>query len=139
MVPAKTRPMNVVLRSPWSARENPPQDLGYPVGPGNADEGQGTQTGTRKLVPIRVVSFRWCLTQKFLTIRSPTSFRVTCPPCKIGFPVLGCFETHDKHRAGQCNPETSRTPTSAGTLEHRDMEPRAERWLKPAREFAALW
>ena len=30
--------------------ENPPQDLGYPVDPGNADEGQGRQTGTRKLV-----------------------------------------------------------------------------------------
>ena len=30
MVPAKTRPVNLVLRSPWSARENPPQDLGYP-------------------------------------------------------------------------------------------------------------
>ena len=39
---------------------------------------------------------------------------------------------------GQWNPETSRTPTSAGRLEPRDMEPRAERWLKPAREFAGL-
>ena len=50
MVPAKTRPVNLVLRSPWSARENPPQDLGYPVDSVNADEGQGSQTGTRKLV-----------------------------------------------------------------------------------------
>ena len=50
MVPAKTRTVNLVLRSPWSARENPPQDLGYPVDSVNADEGQGSQTGTRKLV-----------------------------------------------------------------------------------------
>ena len=28
MVPAKARPVNLVLRSPWSARENPPQNLG---------------------------------------------------------------------------------------------------------------
>ena len=34
MVPAKARPVNMVLRSPWSARENPPQDLGYSVNPG---------------------------------------------------------------------------------------------------------
>ena len=33
MVPAKARPVNLVLRSPWSARENPPQDLGYPINP----------------------------------------------------------------------------------------------------------
>ena len=50
MVPAKTRPVNFVLRSPWSAKENPSQDLGFLVDPRNADEGQGTQTGTRKLV-----------------------------------------------------------------------------------------
>ena len=50
MVPAKARPVNVVSRSPWSARENPPQDLGYPVNPVNVGEGQGCQTGTRKLV-----------------------------------------------------------------------------------------
>ena len=50
MVPAKTRPVSLVLRSPWSARENPPQDLGYPVDPVNADEGQGSQTRARKLV-----------------------------------------------------------------------------------------
>ena len=30
MVPAKAKPVNMVLRSPWSARENPPQDLGIP-------------------------------------------------------------------------------------------------------------
>ena len=34
MVPAKTRPVNLVLRSAWSARENPPQDLDFPVDPG---------------------------------------------------------------------------------------------------------
>ena len=45
MVPVRVRPVNLVLRSPWSARENPPKDLGYPV-----NEGQGSQTGTRKLV-----------------------------------------------------------------------------------------
>ena len=50
MVPAKTRPVNLVWRSPWSARENPPQDLGYPVDTVDADEGQGSQTSSRKLV-----------------------------------------------------------------------------------------
>ena len=29
---AKAKPVNLVLRSPWSARENPPQDLGYHAG-----------------------------------------------------------------------------------------------------------
>ena len=48
--PAKATPVNLVLRSPWSMRENPPQNLGHPVDPGNADEGQGSQTSTRKLV-----------------------------------------------------------------------------------------
>ena len=33
-----------------SARENPPQDLGYPANPVNVDEGQGSQTSTRKIV-----------------------------------------------------------------------------------------
>ena len=51
MVPATTRPVNLVLRSPWSARENPPKDLGYPVDPVNAVEGQrwsnlNKETGT---------------------------------------------------------------------------------------------
>ena len=50
MVPAKARPINLVLRSPWSARENPPQELGHPVNPGNNDEGQGDHIGTRRLV-----------------------------------------------------------------------------------------
>ena len=50
MVPAKTRPVNLVLRSPWSARENPPEDLGYPVDRVNADEGQGSQSSARTLV-----------------------------------------------------------------------------------------
>ena len=50
MVPAKAKPVNLVLRSPWSARENFPQDLGYLVNPGNADEGQGSQTSTRKIL-----------------------------------------------------------------------------------------
>ena len=50
MVPAKARPVNMVLSSPWSARENPPQDLGNLVNPGNVDDGQGSQTGTRRLV-----------------------------------------------------------------------------------------
>ena len=38
MVPAKARPVNLVLRSPWSARENLPQDLGYLVNPGIVHE-----------------------------------------------------------------------------------------------------
>ena len=50
MVPAKTRPVNLVSHTTWSARENPPQDSGYPVDPVNADEGQGSHASTRKLV-----------------------------------------------------------------------------------------
>ena len=30
-IPAKARPINLVPHSPWSARENSPQDLGYAV------------------------------------------------------------------------------------------------------------
>ena len=41
MIPVKARPINLVSDSPWSARENPPQDLGYPVNPVNVDEGPG--------------------------------------------------------------------------------------------------
>ena len=33
VIPAKARPINLVSYSPWSARENPPQDLWYPVNP----------------------------------------------------------------------------------------------------------
>ena len=47
---AKVRPIKLVLRSLWSARENPSQDLGYPVNLGNDDKGQGDLTRTRKLV-----------------------------------------------------------------------------------------
>ena len=41
MIPAKES------HSPWSARENPAQDLGYPVNPVNVDEGRGDLTSTR--------------------------------------------------------------------------------------------
>ena len=50
LVPAKAKSVNLVLRSPWSAKENPSQDLGYPVNPGNYDEGQGDHTCIRRLV-----------------------------------------------------------------------------------------
>ena len=30
MIPAKARPVILVLRSPWRAKENPPRHLGYP-------------------------------------------------------------------------------------------------------------
>ena len=50
IVPAKARPVNLVLCSPWSARDNPPQNLGYPFNLGNVDEGQGSHTSTRRLV-----------------------------------------------------------------------------------------
>ena len=50
MVPARVRPVNLVLRSPRSAREDPPQDLGYPVNLTDDDEGQGDHTTTRRLV-----------------------------------------------------------------------------------------
>ena len=50
MVPAKAKPDNLVSHSPWSATENPPQDLGYPVNPVNVDEGQGDHASTRRLV-----------------------------------------------------------------------------------------
>ena len=49
-VPAKARPINLVLHSPWSAREISSQNLGYPVNPVNDDKGQGDLTRTRKLV-----------------------------------------------------------------------------------------
>ena len=45
-VPAKARPVA------WSARENPPQDLGYQVNPVIVDEGQGSHTSIRRLVRI---------------------------------------------------------------------------------------
>ena len=35
--------------SPWSARENPPQEFGYPVNLVSVDEGYGCQTSTKKL------------------------------------------------------------------------------------------
>ena len=47
---AKARPVNLVLRSPWSARENLPQDLGCLVNPVNVDEGQGDHTSTSRFV-----------------------------------------------------------------------------------------
>ena len=50
MIPAKARPINLVSHSPWSARENSPQDLRNPVNPGNVEQGQGGQTSTMKLV-----------------------------------------------------------------------------------------
>ena len=46
-VPAKARPVNLVSRSPWSARENPSQDLGYLVNPVNVGDGQGSHTGAK--------------------------------------------------------------------------------------------
>ena len=36
-IPAKTRPLNLVSRSPWSEK-NSSQNLKYLVNPGNADE-----------------------------------------------------------------------------------------------------
>ena len=50
-VPVKARPINLILHSPWSTRENPSQNLGCPVNPENDDKGQGDLTCTRKLVP----------------------------------------------------------------------------------------
>ena len=49
-VPANARPINSVLVSPWSARENPSQYLGCPVNPRTDVEGQGDLTRTRKYV-----------------------------------------------------------------------------------------
>ena len=49
-VPAKAGPINLVLHSPWSAKDNPSQDLGFPVHPVNDDAGQGDPTRTRKRV-----------------------------------------------------------------------------------------
>ena len=46
-VPAKARPINLVLHSPWNARANPSQDLGNSVNPGKDDKGHLTRT--RKL------------------------------------------------------------------------------------------
>ena len=44
-VPAKVRPVNLVLSCPSSARENPPQDLDFPV-----DVGMPTKDKVVKLV-----------------------------------------------------------------------------------------
>ena len=49
-VPAKAGPINLVLHSPLSARENPSTDLGYPVNMANDDKGQGDLFRTMKLV-----------------------------------------------------------------------------------------
>ena len=38
---AKSRPMNLVLRNPLSARKNPPQDLSNPVNQKNVEKDQG--------------------------------------------------------------------------------------------------
>ena len=48
--PAKARPINFFFHSPWSARENPSQDLGSPVNQRTDDQGQGDLTRARKLV-----------------------------------------------------------------------------------------
>ena len=45
---AKSRPMNLVLHNPLSARKNPPQDLSDPVNPGNAEEERGGDSSSRK-------------------------------------------------------------------------------------------
>ena len=50
MVPGKAKPVNLVLRSPWSAREYLPQDLGYAVNPVNVDELQVDHIRTRRFV-----------------------------------------------------------------------------------------
>ena len=51
-IPAKAKSVNLVLRSPWSAKEHPPHDVGHLVNPGNDDEGQGDNTSRRRLVRI---------------------------------------------------------------------------------------
>ena len=66
MVPVKARPVHLVLRSPWSASENPPQDSGYPDNLVNVDEGQGSQTCTdhpkprNRMFSIEARKFKAC-------------------------------------------------------------------------------
>ena len=50
-IPAKARPMNLVLHNPLSARKNPPQDLSDPVNPENVDEERGGHSSSGK--PVR--------------------------------------------------------------------------------------
>ena len=51
LTPKSARPINLVSHSPWSARENPPQNLGYLVNPGKCRrKGQVSQTCIGKLV-----------------------------------------------------------------------------------------
>ena len=47
---AKSRPRNLVLHNPLSARKNPPQDLSGPVNLENAEEEQGGASSIRKLM-----------------------------------------------------------------------------------------
>ena len=47
---AKSRPINLVLHNPLSARKNPPQDLSNPVSPGTVDGERGGRSSSRKLV-----------------------------------------------------------------------------------------
>ena len=48
-VPAMAKSVSSVS---WSAKGNPPQELGHPVNPENDDEGQGDHTRTRRLERI---------------------------------------------------------------------------------------
>ena len=49
---AKSRPMNLVLQNPMSARKNPPQDFSNPVNLGNVEN-----------IMVPLASGNWCRTQ----------------------------------------------------------------------------
>ena len=50
MIPAKAKPVNLVLRSPWSTRENPPQNFGKSGRPRGMSMRDNVVKQTRKLV-----------------------------------------------------------------------------------------
>ena len=47
---AKSRPMNLVMHNPLSARKNPPQDLSNPFNPVSVEKEQGGDPSIRKLM-----------------------------------------------------------------------------------------
>ena len=58
-VPAKARPVNLVLHSPWRTRENSPQDLGYPLNPVNDDEGRGDHNSHKETCAVPLKIQKW--------------------------------------------------------------------------------
>ena len=95
MIPAKARPIN----SPRSARENPPQDLGYPVNRENVDAGQGDHTSTKKLV--RAVNtrteFHQFLTKVFQSLQKKSGITTGYSTCAMEAIKTFCVDMENVH------------------------------------------